>query len=403
LVFRNFLTLSVGEVIARAMHVLAVILLARALKPEAFGIFELALAVTSYALLVVQQGFDVIATREVARDPRRESRWLGAIVRLRLVLALAVTAGVVALASIIGWKRPLSGLLVLFTASYFANALTLRWRFLALEQPRPPAAASVLSQIVFLSTVVFFVRAPEDAWRAVIGWVAGELVAALILWSARRPEPKMHNEPLVPRKVLLLESLPITVSLLLGQIMYNFDVLALASMGKVAEIGLYLAAYRCATGFAPLLGQLQASIFPQFARDHADPAELSKSSWKLAIWAGLAGFAIAAVLTVEATVLMDLLFGREYRAAVPFLRILVWILPVQFARAILRQVLLASHLQLSDTRNVALGAITNIALDLALVRSWGAFGCSVSTLCSEFVLLLGSWQAARSRVAPRTP
>ena len=63
---RNFLTLSAGEIAARGMHALAFLVLARVLKPAGLGTFELATAITTYALIVVLQGFDTIAIREVS-------------------------------------------------------------------------------------------------------------------------------------------------------------------------------------------------------------------------------------------------------------------------------------------------------------------------------------------------
>ena len=179
----------------------------------------------------------------------------------------------------------------------------------------------------------------------------------------------------------------------------HFDVLALAALGRSDEIGLYLASYRCATGFAPLLGHFQASILPQFARDQAEPAVFLTSVRRIALAAALAGLAIAIVIAFEATPIIDVLFGPEYRMSAPYLRILVLALPFQFPRAVFRQALFASNQQRSDTRNAAFGALTNVTLDVALVKSWGALGCSVSTLCSEVVLLVGSWHALARKTA----
>lgn len=402
---RSFLTLSSGETVARAMHVLAVILLGRALGPERFGLFEFALAITTYALLGVRQGFDVLATQEVARDRSREWSFLAAILRLRLLLAIAAVAVSLGWAWFVGWDRPLATLLMLFTGSYLASAITPRWRFLALEEPRLPAFASVVSQMIFLGVVAVFVHVPRDAGKAAIGWVTGELAEAAILWIAWRPAQPHPITSLtkasspVKASWLLRESIPLSVSLLLGQIMYNFDILALAWSGRTAEIGLYLASYRCATGFAPLLGNLQASIFPQLARLHRDSDPVPSAAWKLAAWAAVSGFAIALMITLEARTIIDLVFGPKYQAATPFLQILIWILPLQFPRAVLRQMLLASGGKRFDTRNVALGAAANITIDVASVPAYGALGCSVSSVCSELVLLAATWQAVRRGVA----
>ena len=375
------------------MHVLAIILLGRTLRPQMFGVFELALGILSYVLLAVQQGFDVIAIREVARNHKCLRNWVIAVLQVRVTLALVAGVGIAGWTAMTGWHHPLGFLLIIFAGSLLANALTIRWSFLALGQPGPPAIASAISQAFFLGAVVFEVKSPDDFWKAAVGWVVGEFCAAIFLWTQRRPAIKYAGGPAVSSVRLLREALPVTVSLFLGQTMYNFDVLALAALGKSDEIGLYLASYRCATGFAPLLGHFQASILPQFARDHAEPAVLMNSARRIALAAALAGLAIAIVVVFEAAPIIDLLFGPEYRMSAPYLRLLVLALPFQFPRAVFRQALFASNQQASDTRNTAFGALTSVTLDVALVPSWGAFGCSVSSLCSEFVLLVCSWHA----------
>ncbi len=393
---RSFVTLGFGEIFARTMHVLAIILLGRVLKPEMFGVFELALGILSYALLVVQQGFDAIATREVARDPACELAWFKAMLQIRVLLALVAGGGFATWALVTGLDRPISNLLLIYTGSLLVNAITPRWRFLALREPAAPAIASVMSQVIFLGTVAFLVRSPNDLSKAALGWVAGEFLGVVFLWSRWHPSG-LATRSAVPLRLLFRESFPVSISLLLGQTLFNFDVLALAALGKSHEIGLYLAAYRCATGFAPLLGHLQASILPEFSREHSTPGALLQSATRLAGWAALAGVVIAAVFTVGADLLITLLFGPEYAPAAVYLRILAWVLPFQFPRAVFRQALYASNQQALDTRNVATGVFTNVALDLLLVRSWGALGCSWSTLCSEVVFLLTSWQALRRK------
>jgi polysaccharide transporter, PST family len=403
LIIRNFLTLGAGEVIARGMHVLAIILLARVLQPQTFGSFELAVAITSYAFLMVQQGFDTIAMREVSRDSSSARAWMRTVLSLRLAFASVMTAGIAAYA-VANWQRPTSPLLVILCGCYFCNALSPRWLFLALEQSRPPAIAAAISQGIFLAITAAFVHAPQDAWRAALAWLAGDLTSTLILWHYLRAQYKCF--PLrthVSIWKLEKEAWPISVSMVLGQIMYNFDVLALGAFGKGGEIGLYLAAYRCATVTAPMLSHFQNSIFPRLARTHRDSGELSRYSRKIAMLAAAVGLAGAVALFFGATHVMRLLFGTQYVAGAPFLRILAWLLPVQFARAVLRQVLMAKHKQWMDTRNTALGAITNVAIDLALVPRWGALGCSLATVSSELVLLLASGEAVRRRLRENVP
>ncbi len=386
---RNFLTLSTGVLLARGIHAIAILLLVRILKPDALGIFELAVSIAAYASLAVQQGFDAIAIRETSKHPREVSHWLAAVTRLRLAFAIPVTIAML-LAGLLQMQRPIGSLLMILSLSIMAGAFNLRWVYLAFETPRAPVLAGILSQAVFLGTVVFAVRSPEHVWRAALGWAAGEIAAAVVL-RAGRTHAGAAGRGGVSTKDLLRKSWPVSVSMLLGQIMLNFDVVALAAMGKQSEIGLYLAAYRCVTGFTPLLQQFEASLSPPFARAHLKGQELRVATGKMAAWGAAAGLGISLILYLGSGILMEKLFGRDYLPAVTYLRQLVWILPLRVVRMVFRQALIAMHRQVSDTKVTAMGAAATVILDLLLIPTMGADGCVVAALCSSVILAASSW------------
>lgn len=391
---RNFLTLGSGEVAARGLHALAILFLARALKPEALGIFELAVSIMTYAVLSVQQGFDPIAMREVSRNRTAASGWLATVLRVRIGFALPVIAAMT-LAGVLQRTQPIGPLLMILSLACVAAAVTPKWVFLGLERPRAPAMATIFSQIIFLATVALFVRQPEHAWRAALGWVAGEIAAAVLLRSqlsalipARTPA-SLHSPV-----TLLKESWPVSLSMLLGQIMFNFDVIALALLGHSAEIGLYLAAYRFVGVFTPILQQFQASIFPPFARAHAEGPGLMTQVRKMAFWGAGIALLLSIGLYIAAPLLIVTLFGPEYAPSTRFLRVLAWALPLQVIRMVARQALIASHRQVSDPKIGAAGAATNIALDFALIPTLGAMGCAIATLCSGVAVVSAAFYFA---------
>lgn len=389
---RNFLTLSTGTVLARGIHAIAILLLVRILKPDALGVFELAVSITAYASLAVQQGFDAIAIRETSKHPAEASHWRAAVSRLRLALAVPVTVAML-VAGLLQIQRQIGPLLMILSLSIMAGAFNLRWVYLALETPRAPVLAGILSQAVFLGTVIFTVRLPEHGWRAALGWAAGEIAAAIVL-RAGRTQPHTAERDSVSIKDLLRKSWPVSVSMLLGQIMSNFDVLALAALGKQSEIGVYLAAYRFVTVFTPLMQQFEASIAPPFARAHLKGREMRAAMGKMAAWSAAAGLGISLVLYLGSGILIEKMFGADYLPAVPYMRQLVWILPLRAIRMVFRQALIAMHRQVSDTKVTAMGAAATVVLDLLLIPGMGADGCVVAALCSNVILTVSSWYFA---------
>ena len=295
--------------------------------------------------------------------------------------------------------RTPSRLLLLLSISYAANAVTPRWSFLALERSRPLAVAGILSQACFLAAAIL-IQSPSQVLWAAGAHVAGESVAALfllrILMTRCGPLTVSFDRAFAGR--LVRQSWPVTLSLLLGNMMYNFDVVMLSVMGKSAEIGVYLACFRCVTVFTPLLDSFRAAVFPLLARSYPNYENIrSRVRW-LTLAIVLALTAVALLIASLASQLLTLLFGPGYTEGARILQVLVWVLPLQGFRSLLRQLLVAFHLQRLDTRSISYGALTNVVIDLALIPHLGALGCAISTVGSELVFSGLSERAVRAHV-----
>ena len=375
---------------ARAIQAIAFLLLTRALGKAALSEFGFTMALTSYVLILVQQGFDTVAIREIARTPAELTRFTGNIFGLRLALASVAVIATIIFSAFGGWQITANQLLAVLSVTYVANALTPRWSFLAVEHARPLAVAGLISQSCFLAGILL-VYSPPQVLRAAVALVAGETLAAAFLWralAARYGRLEITLDGLFS-KWIFRQSWPVSLSLLLGNMMFNFDVIALRGFGRGAEIGLYLSCYRCVTVFAPFLGSLQVSIYPSFARGYPKYADIRTRVAQLSFGAfGVLAIA-ASLITVYARQILTLLFGQEFADGAPIVRVLVWALPFQGVRAILRQAIYAFHLQRFDTWNLACSVAANAGIDALLIPRWGALGCAVSTVISEVVFWVG--------------
>lgn len=367
---------------ARGLHALAFLALARRFGPEALGAFGVAQAVASYGLLAVQRGLDVPAMLRVTREPGAAAAVRAAVVRLRAPVFLVLLAG----AAVWG-----NWLLLAMAGMWLAAALQMRWLLLARQQSGPVAGGAVLASAVFLGAVL-------AGWPLL--WVAGalsvgELLAAVWYWRAAggtgSARERLDGE-------LQREAWPFLGSVLLGNLLYNLDVFVLGAVRGPAEVGLYVAAYRLLTVFSPVLGALQNSSLPEFGRLYPDGAaaqRLAANVWRTSVGAAMG---IAVVLAGAAAVLLPLLYGDAFGEAAGVVRVLALVLPVQVTRMVFRQGLLAFRGERQDLRNLAIAVGVNFALDVALAPAYGGLGCAASTLFAEGCFAFLTWRAWR-RVA----
>jgi O-antigen/teichoic acid export membrane protein len=392
---RNIFTLSLGELGARVMQVIAIIILARRLGSESFGYFILATTITTYLLLFVQLGLDIIAVRYVSQQQFGLSDLVASILGLRLTVATIVTVGLFIYVFIFGTDDPINRLLLIMSGLYFTNALSLRWPLLAREMMTPLALASFISQFCFFLGALLVLNDSQAAFAA-LAQVAGEVLAALYVWlafNARCGHVRPSIDILLMRR-LLSETWPIFLSLLLGTMMYNFDIIALRLMNKTAEIGVYAATYRCITVFSPFLLVMQSSIYPEFSRAWPDFSRIRRTAINLSLTSSVVLGGAGLLLCAFASPLLVLLYGEEFGSGARYLQVLSWILPIQGLRTISRQIVFAWRQQRVDTVNLAVAVTTNVVFDILLIPDYGALGCAVSSLAAELVFLFACWRSA---------
>ncbi len=398
---RRFLTLGSGEALSRVLFLLAFIAIARGLGKVALGQFGLALSLTSYLVLAVQQGFDQIAMRSVARDPTLLGTYVRGLLGLRLLITTALYSLLLVYARWRAVPQPENVLLLILGLTCFTTALAPRWAFQVLS-PSQFAISGILSQLVFCLGALAVFSGKGIYWAAVSYLIGDAVSAAYLLRAIQRVSAASPSWTPPFWLSIIKESWPLSLSALLGILVYNFDILALGWLATPADLGLYLACYRCATVFAPLLSILQVSILPSYANAYPDRKLLRKGIWTVAIPSAIVAGFVAAVLTAFPQELLRLIYGSGYAGGAAVLRVLAWSLPVQAVRSILRQTLLAAHLQRLDTVNMSFAAATSILIDLILIPRLGPVACAISTISSEVVLLISSAAVLKLKVFRHT-
>jgi O-antigen/teichoic acid export membrane protein len=399
-ILANFFHLSLGELIARLVSFAAFAHLARALGSSDFGRLGFVMALGTYLLIPVLQGFDSVGIRDVARHPQLAARYAGNILAMRLLAALATWVLLGAAVFTLDLTPAMRWLLLLFGLTVFPSAASLKWAFQAAENNRPVALAGIVSQLIFAAGA-FTVRGPEALLLVPVYAVAGDLAAAALLaaqfrrlYGSPRPafETKLWRE-------LFRESTPLTASTILGALLFNFDVLAIAWFQPASAVGLYTAVYKLITLlFAPLT-LFQLSVFPSLSRAYASGADLRSAAAPVVRYLAAVFLPLPFAGLLMAGRTLEFLFGSEYLAGEAALQILLWSVPLMALRSFFRIILVSYNLQRLDLRTVLAGALTNVILDLILVPRLSILGAALATLASEAVILALSYYYLVNRVA----
>jgi O-antigen/teichoic acid export membrane protein len=255
------------------------------------------------------------------------------------------------------------------------------------------AGINLLRQFLWLLLVVVL------AWLqarliTVIVWrfIVATLEAILIWGFSRRFLPRLREVSADRARFYLASAAPLAFSSLLASIYMRIDQVMLHNMVNDSTLGQYVAAVRVSEMFEMLPAALIASLVPILsisAKDHkAFHAYLDRTLRYFLVLA----CAICVFITTGAGLIVTLLYGKQFAAATPLLAVLIWSEVSTFFGTVMVAAMVARNLQRYLLLPTAVGALSNVALNLYLIPRYAALGAAWATLISYslawFVVLL---------------
>jgi O-antigen/teichoic acid export membrane protein len=401
-VARNTAAQALGKAAVLAVGAASIAITTRYLGAAGYGSFALALALVQMLGVLADFGVVTVVVREISREPARTGELVGNALTLRLLLGVVV----VALAALLSLALPYSPdvrVAILIAGVPFVLGLattSLTTIFQARLQMGRAAVADVAGRVAGLAALVAVVEA-DLGFKAVVATtaVAAAVTLAVTVAMVRvRPQTGRWRELLVP-------AIPLGLALAVNEIYFRADTFILSLFRPFAEVGDYTLAYRIFELLAVLPAIVMTSVFPLLSRYVAEQRELANRVLDTTadVFVALAA-PIAAAGLVLAPELVQLVAGDAFAGAETPLRLLLCAAGAAWVSGLLGYTLIAGDRR----RAVLLLSLTalavNVALNLALVPSYGADAAAAVALGSEALLLAGGWILVRRELGltPRT-
>lgn len=366
------------RLVGQGAEFVAFVLFARHLGPDGFGRFWLAFLAARYLGLVGDWGASIRGARDVAGAVGADLHL--ALVRRREVASSVLAVGFVAATLAIG--HPDLAWLALCVAGRGMNR---DWMSLgAADGARAglPAAVQGLA-LVILATVARGVLDPAAAVGAAY---------ALGLVVSRHLNPLPHGSATAERVRVNGWGLSAAIA---DQVSLSADSFLLALLLSTMAAGVYGAVYRLPNAASTVLGLVitvvTAGITEAVARDPMSRGALRRRSLRTSALAGMAVFALAPV----AVLLVEPVFGAEFRAGRSAAGILTVALGLVCAGAPLHSLVLADHRDRDYAVGLMSAAALNVLLNLVLIPHWELTGAALATLGSVLFLQLHLYRCAR--------
>ncbi len=178
---KNFSFRIAGDVIAKLLSLVTVPIIARALKPEAFGVWDLVQIILNYTLIFVNFGYIEYGLREVAKSDK-PTQIVNRIFNARLTLAIAsILISAIVVFIIYHDNLRLAFAVFIGYGIIIANAINTDFFYFGKRNLALPTMTHLGGQIVFVAGVALFVNKPESLFILVLFYSLYYLVNSSIL------------------------------------------------------------------------------------------------------------------------------------------------------------------------------------------------------------------------------
>lgn len=400
---RDFMALSGGEVIAKIAGFAAFAYLSRVLGAEAYGATELAVALVTFASLIVDFGFGPIAAADLMRDPARAPSVAVWVPSARIGLAFLAYVVVVAASLALDLSSATRTLIWVFGLSLFLHPWIQNWLFQGMGLMTLVAPAQAIRMLVLVVGFVLFVRGPDGLWK--VGAVEIGAVGAMVLYYlvAQRSQGigvgLEWNAPYL--RSLFERALPVSASQLLWAFNLYVPTVMVAALATGSEVAWFGSSLRIVVSLNTFVWLYFFNLYPTFVENAAEPYAKSSASMerslRLTAWAGVFSGLLGAIL---AEPICRLAYGTEFAEAGRAFAILVWVLPISLLSGHARFSLIAYGHQRWELLSAAAGSLATVILCIALVPGLGAEGAAIAMVVAAIVVWLVAHRYAVRGVGP---
>lgn len=381
------------QVVARGgnlvLGIVVTIVLVRTMGDDTFGRWTTLLAVNQIASVFVELGLQQAVVALAARDPDRESAWVGALIGLRILISIPVTI----VATIVSALLADSGEMVLAGALMSATLLTVA-----------PTAMKTFNQLRIRNDVTMLVLTINSVlWGiavvllAVVGGslvaYAGAFLIVTTLSAAAQAAfsvPQMRQRLRIARELwgeILRAGLPLGLAGVLVTMSSRAPQLFVFELGGTSQAGLYGAASRLfeQSHFIPMA--VMTTLLPIMSVAHsADPARARRVLQVSLDYLLLAALPAVPLTIVASEPILTLLFGAEFAAAAPALPVLMGAFVLVALNYPLDNMVLVLNQQRQLVKIAFYGLLVMLTANLLTVGEYGFKGAAWSVLAAETVV-----------------
>ncbi|KKR21163.1 MAG: Membrane protein [Parcubacteria group bacterium GW2011_GWE2_39_37] len=364
--------------------------IARYLGPKNYGLMNYAISFASLFGFLAGFGVDNILNRELIKYPEKRDELLGNGFWLKLIGGIFAII-IINIVSFFTNNDTLTRLLIfIFSLTFVFQSFTIVTIYF---QAQVLAKKVVLVQIIItiLSTLIKLILIYLNfgvIWiMAVYLFDSINLAIGLMMLYYKNYKKYFNwsiNKAII--KILLKDSLPLMFTIITVTLYSKIDQIIIKHMMDEASVGIYSVAVKLSEIWYVIPVTICASLFPAIINSKNDSRLYAQRFKRLFYLIISSALIIAAVSTLLAAPVVNLIFGQPYTESALILKLYIWSIVPSFVMVIINYYLIAENFTKIYFLITLNGAISNVALNLLFIPKFGITGSAFATLISYTIV-----------------
>jgi O-antigen/teichoic acid export membrane protein len=380
----------VGRVANLALGLIVTLVLVRALGTTGFGQWSTIFAVTQIAAVFAELGLEQVTVARAAAEGARRDEWLSALLVLRLALAAPVALACVAVVLLLATSDAMRVAGVLVSGTLIVGAPTALRAAFQLRVRNDVTTLIVSVNSVLWAVAVILIAAGSGglvafatAFLAVAAVTSILSVVCALRWGGMQltsPKPVWRE--------LARVGMVAGAATILTTAYVRIDQVLVFQLAGARQAGLYGAAFRILDQIQFIPVAAMTTLMPIIAAAHRVDAKRAREMFRRSEdYLALVSLPALAFSIAAAEPIVRTLFGAQFAPAAPALPVLMAAFVVISASYPVDALIIVLGRQ-GRLAMIAAGALAlNVALNLALVPSYGFEVAAWITLATELLVL----------------
>jgi PST family polysaccharide transporter len=393
--FGNAFYLYVFQVVSYVLPLITIPYLVRVLGTKTFGMVAFYSSLTLYFQIVVDYGFNLSATREVAiykTEPEKISRLFFSILTIKTVLMLSCALLLMVIVVAVPRFYVEKELCFWLYCGVAGTILFPYWLFQGMEDMKFITIFNLINKSIVSVLYFVFIKSPYDyLWLAYLNTSGTILVGIFsIIFAIKKYKITIFFPRQADYFYVLKSGFQIFISQLSICLFTNTNTFILGIFSNNQVVGAYAIAEKIVRAVIRLAGPVGSAIYPITSRMFEQSKEQAMRFLKKIIIVGSGAFFLLSLcLFLFADILVLVVSGSKSAEIASLVRIMA-ILPMNvFLDNIFgTQIMLNNRLQKQFMFIIFIGGMLSVALLMILVPLFNARGSAFSFVFSEFAILL---------------